>query len=178
MNSKKQIEAVLDLEKKEHPKAKIEDYYKLVFQSIFGPGHLVRDKDQTLRYLEEEWESVSPDSSCHLVQDISINMAVFRLSLQNCKANQIPLDLIADVFFEGSKCFQNPLQADFPKILHVLSCILIKSDFGFLSEDVNQILPMELSDNFPIMHHSKVYRELYQPHYRVIPASLFYARIA
>jgi len=175
---KKKLEDLLNFEKEFHPEARIEDYYKIVFQSIFGPGHLVKDYKQMFHFLEEEWDVVIPDESFPFVQDISINVPVFRLSLQKCKAEAVSLQLIADVFFQGSSRFQNPLQEKFPEILVDLAEILVDSKFGFTQGEIEQVLPLNQGSDFPLKHHSWVYRDLYHPHYRVILGSLLHACIA
>ena len=45
-------------EAKLHPFSQPQDYIKLIFQSEFGPGHLIPNADYARKRLYDEWEQV------------------------------------------------------------------------------------------------------------------------
>jgi hypothetical protein len=169
MELKQRIENLLLEEKKRFPKAEIQDFYKLIFQSVFGAGHLIKDSTSAIDYLTEEWNQIEGNKEVDWSCDISLTVPMLRLNLAKCKAENVPLLEIADLFFEGCQRFANPLQISFTEILQLMCNVLTKSPFDFCENKLSDQLPMDQQTNFPILHHSVVYRELYKPHYRVIP---------
>jgi hypothetical protein len=169
MELKQKIVTLLLQEKKRFPQSEIQDYYKIVFQSVFGAAHLVKDPVSTIEYLNKEWNQMTGDKSIEWTFDISLTIPMVRLNLKRCKAEGIPLPEIAHVFLEGCQNFENPIGSKFPEILQLTCEILASSPFDCTQEELNQKLPLVTERDFPIMHHSRIYRELYQPHYRVIP---------
>ena len=50
------MKAAILNEKSIHPYAQPQDYIKLIFQSEFGPGHLIPNADYARKRLYDEWE--------------------------------------------------------------------------------------------------------------------------
>jgi hypothetical protein len=156
-------------EKNRYPQAQIQDYYKVVFQSIFGAGHLINDPVSAFHYLKDEWDLVEGDKSLAWTTDITLNIPIVRLNLGRCKAEDVTIQDISQAFLEGCGTFSNPLQVNFVDIVVQLAEILFSNPFGFMKEEITKILPLHQKSNYPIMHHSQTYKYLYSPHYRVIP---------
>jgi hypothetical protein len=169
MEIKQRIENLLLQEKKRFPRSEIQDYYKLIFQSVFGAGHLIKDPTSAIDYLTEEWNQIEGNKEVDWSYDISLTVPMIRLNLVKCKAENVPLLEITDLFLEGCQHFTNPLRVRFSRILQLMCQVLTKPPFDFYENELSDQLPMDQQTDFPVLHHSVVYRELYKPHYRVIP---------
>lgn len=169
MKISNQARDLLLAEYKRSPKAEIQDFYKVVFQSVFGAGHLIKDPTSAVQYLFEEWENLEESKSEDLLTNISLNLPIYRLNLKRAKSEKIPMKEIADAFLDGCSKFHNPKQDTFPEILSKVAEIIEDKPFCFSREEIENHLPLNQSTNFPIMHHSQIYRALYKPRYRVIP---------
>lgn len=169
MNLTEKVESLLLQERKRFPKAEIQDYYKLIFQSVFGAGHLIHDPVSTIQYLQEEWDQVETNVQVDLYHDITLTTPVVRLNLSRCKAEKIPFSMIKEAFLEGCNTFDSSLQSNFIDILHLSVDILENQPFQLNHKELVQKFPLTRVEDFPMMHHSTTYRILYLPHYRVIP---------
>jgi hypothetical protein len=169
MNLKEKVEMLLLQEKKRFPKAEIQDYYKLIFQSVFGAGHLIKDPRLTISYLEEEWDQTEANAKVDLYHDITLTSPIVRLNLPRCKAEKLTLSEIANAFLEGCNNFNSSLEPNFIDILHLSVDVLENEPFRLNHRELVQKFPLTLETDYPMMHHSATYRILYVPHYRVIP---------
>ena len=75
-----------------YPKMTPQDAVKLLYQSAFGPGHLIADQGYALRRLEEEL-AATPAAPGDLLEDIGGGFA--RLHLGAAKGQFLP---VSDVF--------------------------------------------------------------------------------
>lgn len=171
MKDFKKLKKLLLAEKTRAPRSEIVDYYKLIFQSVFGAGHLITNPQSTIQYLTEEWNKVEENTLTSWGSDITLLTPMIRLNLARCKAERIPLTELSDAFLQGCYQFNKPSSFVFKQVLMETIEILQVPPFGFSFTLLNQLLPINLSDDFPIMHHSEIYRNLYYPRYRVFPLS-------
>lgn len=158
-------------EKNRCPLSQIQDYYKLIFQSVFGAGHLITNPTTTIQYFYDEWDHLEENKTIEWVANITLGTPLVRLNLARCKVEKIPREEIIEAFLEGCKNFISPSPHIFQQILMSSVDILASSSFGFSMTDLHQILPINKKGDYPVMHHSSTYRVLYNPHYRVLPIS-------
>ncbi len=102
--------------------------------------------------------------------NITYNIPVLRVNLKRCKAEGILGREIGSCFYEGKKIFANAKRIDLIVLLQAAKEILQKDPFFFEPSSVHYFFQKIQRDNFPAISHSLVYREMYKPHYRVIPA--------
>ena len=82
-----------------YPKMTPQDAVKLLYQSAFGPGHLIADQTYALRRLEEEL-AATPAHDGELLEPIGGGFA--RLHLGAAKAQNLPVSAIFDRFFAAA----------------------------------------------------------------------------
>ena len=54
-----ELERVLRLHAALYPRMQVQDVVKLLFQSEYGPGHLITDSRQSLQRLQEEYDQMN-----------------------------------------------------------------------------------------------------------------------
>ncbi|MHA1777555.1 MAG: hypothetical protein ACTSWC_12335 [Promethearchaeota archaeon] len=169
-------ERIFDLFSSEYhrfPQAEIRDYYKLLFQAVFGAEHMIPDKETCQHHLEMEMAMLRPRKDVPLYHDISLNVPLIRVNLTRCLAEKIPPSRIADIFFLGAKNFKQNQKVDMEKLVKSMINILKNEPFNFSEGELENFTEKLRQQEFPAVHHSKIYRILYQPHYRVIPLKLW-----
>lgn len=149
---------------KKYKEISVVDLYKLLFQASFGPAHAIKDYNSALSYLEEEL-------NLSLTETISyedIGNGYVRLYLNNFTVNDAKwiLKLMIDSVDEirNIKFFMDAYE---------ITCEILKLEknneyLQSFKEFVLKMIKLEL----PAVHHSEVYKEKYNPHYRVIKKSL------
>ena len=136
------------------------DAVKLCYQSAFGCGHLVKNKDFALSMLKKELEETAPDFDARLFEPIGGGYV--RLDLHRAKADKIPEEKIAGIFMESANSGEkNEIE---PKLEFLKK--LAKEGKTPFSE--NSLLEYLSEYNGEMVSHSEIYRKAYAPAYRVI----------
>lgn len=144
-----------------HPKAEIVDIYKLIFQGHFGAGHFIIDPEKAEKMLQQELETATTFET-DFSQQISKNY--FRVNIKVVTENIVKFDDFLKAFLQSTK---TPPQTNswisfWKKISHEFS-----TAFNW-EKTALQNFNKKLSERNFIFHHSDVYRNTYQPHYRLI----------
>lgn len=133
------------------PLSKTQDFVKLLYQNNFGPGHFIKDYQTIKNYLDKEIENIKTNNN-NLYEHIGNNTVRVNLSSYLEKFEK---DYLLDSFYQSmSKYSKNDLSLSTFKE----NLALIPND-GFLD-----------NYDFQDVHHSLLYKEQYNPHYRVISA--------
>ncbi len=159
---------LLESEQSRYPLAHLQDYYKLVYQSVFGMEHLVADDRSFRRYLKEEYDAIAPDGSLPLFYPITLIDPIGRLHLKRCKSAGIPPDRISEICLRSCHEQRRDPEIDFPRVISIFCDLLGNSPFWFDTHTISEFLRHLQVMRFPAVHHSDEYREAYDPHYRLI----------
>ena len=142
------------------------DFYKLLFQGVFGVGHIL--EEGSWKRLQEEAESIDVNShpSEPVIEKISADGDIVRVNLRPYLRQGYPLDMIYQAMKETAKV-QGPTEKFVLawSVFYELACSeAIKVD----GEELDS-LNMELQEVGPRPHHhSEPYRDAYYPAYRVV----------
>lgn len=156
------------------PKLEIQDVYKLLYQSVFGVGHIIRSGGQALECLRRELDSldlrVQPQEE--LVENISLDGAMSRINLRPFKRR----GLAAEKLFEAMKLSTEDSQSDrkeFLKLWSQFGSLVRSGAFGFEPKNFRDFDRFLKESGYPLMHHSLIYNRLYAPSYRVVKVNIF-----
>ena len=151
----REFELILQAHRERYPLMEPQDYGKLVFQSEFGPEHLVSDVESVLRYLKQEWSELP--EGCPVSPPEPIGNGLCRFHLSGCTETQ--LTRLAELFRRSAqehKGTHEGLDARM-ELVHAL-------DVPGMEEWLEQYE----AAGCPPVHHSQTFRDHYAPHYRVI----------
>ncbi len=130
-----------------YPQAQPEDLYKLVFQDLYGPGHLLTDSLAAVRYITREIEEMSDSAYPEHLHDIY--------------DDPFPL-------YEYTLCDSNFVR---------VNLILVKRNIIPLSQLVSALLRstegIPSPDHRFVMSHSAPFKAAYDPHYRIVRRDIF-----
>jgi hypothetical protein len=161
------LKSLLKMEYKRFPKSRIEDYYKLVYQSVWGAEHNITDYNSVKKALVDELSIIEAIPEEPLYYHIGLDNHLLRLNLTRCKRDNVNIEYIASAFYKGAKTYKVKYGDVFEYLLKNMVDILMKEPFHLNCKKEFIIKMKEL--NYPPCHHSDVYKALYNPHYRIIP---------
>lgn len=163
------LKNILTLHAKRYPSMELRDYVKLLYQSEFGPGHLV-EAENALEALQREFaqaqeEGYTPEYAVEAIGD-----GLCRVHLDPRFITGEDLPLLARCFAH-SACPRGS-EAGLWKKLGLLSGLAWAGTLPLEPQELDLFLALYESGGCPPIHHSDGYRELYRPHYRVMDRDL------
>lgn len=155
------------------PKSEAQDYYKLIIQATYGAEHWIQNYNDCLEMLGKEISQIEANIKCPLLNDISLTFPLVRVNLSRCKAEKIDYHTISKAFYEGAKLDIKIDALRFETYLNIATDALIKHPFNINKKDLDNFIRKTKKLGFPAVHHSKTYKNFYNPHYRVIPLKIW-----
>ncbi len=147
-----------------YPPMGIEDVIKLLYQQQLGTGHSAPSFSVALKAIEEEREGLAPLLHTPLWESIGNHR--FRLHLNSKNSKSLSSKTLARLFM-----LESTEVSSIAPLIHQIE--LLKKD---LKENLLPLTPSKSLDfiehyehrGYPNLHHSQVFRNHYQPHYRVV----------
>lgn len=149
---------------KKYPLMQPRDAVKLLYQSSFGGGHLIRDEAACLKYLQREYAAV-PQTDTPLLEDIGNGMV--RVMLSALDAHEYSPQQLGMDFIRSAASVQGSQEA-FRQSLSLLEELTNGNQMPFSSRDLEEYLAGYAAAGYPAVSHSDVYRSAYHPAYRVL----------
>jgi hypothetical protein len=151
-----------------YPLSTLKDIYKSFYQDNFGPGHLLQDTIAAWDYLVEEVSQMKSNGN-YLAEPCGLGKNFVRVPLDVVKDSLFDIAVFYKAFVESSKSFSIPdisqWQEQWEDILEVIEGMdLNLSNF---EQDKKEISEM-LDRGEAVVHHSRIYAENYDPHYRLM----------
>lgn len=148
-----------------------QDIYKLLFQSLFGPGHMISDRDAARNFLQIELQDLG-ENVFPIIEKISIIKPFARLNICTVRDGLITEEELLSILIQSC---EPVTEEDISLFLHNWSRLC-----SYLIEKIPALyhikgydeLCSSISVTHPLVHHSELFRRLYQPHYRVIKLEL------
>ena len=158
------FEEILLLHFEKYPLMTPVDAVKLCYQSAFGCGHLVKNKDFALSMLKKELDETKENPDALLFE--SIGGGYLRLDLHKAKADKIPKEKIAEVFMESANSGE---KSEIEPKIELLKKLASEGKTPFSEKELLDYLS---GYNGEMVSHSEKYRAEYSPSYRVIMEKL------
>jgi hypothetical protein len=153
------------------PQAKLTDFYKLLYQDYFGPGHYINDQQKIIHYLKDELKKYEMTDRAELsVRSLAGLNDFLRIDLIWLKNGYVTAAGMAELFAESANLsLYQPLSwhQHWQNMIILLKVLGVKID----SFELNNLQKWAEQDQD--VHHSKLYRHLYKPHYRLIDRRLW-----
>lgn len=158
-----ELEKILREHAVRYPQMQPTDAVKLIYQNEFGGGHLVRDASLCLRFLRQEFQSVTPDAAMPPFEEIGNGIVRVNLAAMPGKA----LEQLAEDFMQSAAEHRGSEECFFRK-LEILQKATMENTFSFSSEALDTYLAEYRAAGCPAVSHSKIYAKQYHPAYRII----------
>ncbi|RKY94585.1 MAG: hypothetical protein DRQ13_08065 [Ignavibacteriae bacterium] len=156
-----------------HPEARLVDIYKFFFQGAFGPGHIIRNKQSALKYLQNELQSMT-DFDSVLWQPVGFNKQYYRISLGLVQEGRLLEEELFNAFVQSADSSALPSIEEWIKEWNFVLNIIEAMNLKIINyEEDKSILDDMLEEGNILVHHSNIYRKLYHPHYRIVDNKQF-----
>ncbi len=156
---------------REHQQTKknfeIQDAYKLIYQSVYGIGHILSEPALARQALVREFDSIAPSDAEQLIERISPSGDMVRLNLRPYKSRDGNIDLLFQAMLRSATATPGSPEK-FLVWWNQFKHAVFEGTLNFDKEDL-KIFDNELQlSNYPVVHHSLAYRESNHPAYRVL----------
>ncbi|MCQ2432209.1 MAG: hypothetical protein MJ175_06350 [Clostridia bacterium] len=144
------------------------DAVKLLYQNTFGGGHLIRDPEKALAYLEEERARTPETPAVPLYEDIGGGLVRLNLAAPDCR--DLPSDLLLKMFSASAAhvLAENRTQTDLEDAFALLYTVTAEGKAPFTLAALDEYLDAYRAAGYPMVSHSENYRNAYCPAYRII----------
>lgn len=166
------LKYIIEQQAARYPKMQPQDAVKLVYQHVFGNGHMIKDRESGLDFIRKEYETVK---FAHDGEDLSalpfsedIGNWYARIHLLKVEDDE-QLVSVNDAFVASAALGGGNLEY-FLSRLYFLNELASYGMFEFDEEDMAEYLAEYEKQNYPVVSHSQRYKEFYDPAYRVIDA--------
>lgn len=166
-----ELKHILHLHAKRYPKMEPTDAVKLIYQNVFGGGHLIRDEESCLAFLHREYENTPSDPLLPLYEEIG--NGIVRVNLAALPADMLPL--LGQAFLRSAGALHGYLEAFLDK-LEVLRSLCAEGVFAFEVTALDAYLAEYADAGYPPVSHSETYREAYHPAYRIVLKTEFFSK--
>jgi len=151
------------------PRAAASDFYKLAHQSVFGPGHIIKNKDSARDYLLSEMAALGPAlPGERLIEEIGGGMV--RVNLRPFRDSKGPTEDLLSAMIETANANDGTPKAFADKIAEACR-VLIEQNKKELADELKSLAEKQAASNYPALRHSDIYRTAYLPAYRVVDKS-------
>jgi len=145
-----------------HPQAQPQDYIKLIFQSEFGPGHLIADRSFSHSRLAEEWQKVK-NLPAEPMQEIGGGYV--RLNIKGIDENRLEK---INLVFVTSANEKTGIEAGFMAKLNLFIDMAAQGCFAFDVRQAQLAVNEYLAGGVRPTSHTQRYHARYTPAYRVV----------
>lgn len=146
-----------------YPNMQITDYFKLLYHSAFGCEHAVSSLEGATEYLLSEIGRADMDS--HILVE-SLGFGYSRVHLAYLSKGLLP-ETLAKLFFLSAGRERKGIDLMLCGI-EILKDMARSGEIGISSDELNTAMDEWRSLGYPAVHHSEIYRQSYNPTYRVI----------
>jgi len=148
------------------PLATASDIYKLLHQSVFGPGHIIQSADSAREYLVKEMESLGPTIQGEKLYD-ELGDGIVRVNLRPYRDSKKPMDALLLAMIETANTNKGTPRHMADKLDKACK-FLLKQEKNKLAEELKELGEKLAVQGYPASHHSEAYRNAYQPAYRIV----------
>ena len=160
------IEELLREHYERRPLMRATDFYKLLYQGVFGVGHIMGDSAWDWLRREAEGLELEDLPGEFLLEEVSADGSMVRVNLRPYLRLGLPLEGLFEAMNETA--LQEGSNEEFLEAWDVFKRLVASGDIQIDSGEL-KTLDQELQREGPSPHHhSEAYREEYHPAYRIV----------
>lgn len=160
-----------------YPEATLQDIYKGSFQDVFGPAHLLTNREAVENYINREIETAeSLEGEDYVPCGWQGNF--YQVNLKVIADGRIPMDDFIDAFIASANGIDTTLTQAWLEEWEQLQQAtrkIVPHLQGFKEDST--LLANLLKQGKYVVHHSRKFNQYYHPHYRIIRRDLFEKKI-
>lgn len=149
-------------------KSEIQDYIKLIYQATFGGAHIAKNKELVKNYLYTECSQMTKEVNFYEPLYEMISNDYVRVNLRPYIKGNFSLDNLIDVF--SSSEYLKGID-ELEKNINLFIEEVKNKNINLDINNVLEFIEKYRQEYYPVLHHTKTYRDTYVPNYRVLPVS-------
>lgn len=150
-----------------YPLSQAEDLYKLCHQASLGSEHAVKDSAAAREWLFRELSELGDPTPEQLIDEISADGAILRVHLRPYVDSGRDPEMLLDAFIQTARNFKGSTSR-LRRYMAAIVEMAQNSEIPVKAEEVKPLFDEMHADGYPPIHHSPIYVQAYNPHYRVI----------
>ena len=160
-----------------YPEATLQDIYKGSFQDVFGPAHILTNREAVINYIQQEIDRAEAWEA-HDYTPCGWRGNFLQVNLKVIADGRVPMDDFVDAFMASANGIDTTLTSSFIEDWHLIQQAMRLTDpqlEGFKEDST--LLSHLLKEGKYVVHHSRKFNAHYHPHYRIIRRDLFEEKI-
>ncbi|MDR0421273.1 MAG: hypothetical protein LBH30_07500 [Prevotellaceae bacterium] len=161
-----------------YPKSTLQDIYKNFYQDYFGAEHAIPNKQIVEEYLIRELSDMQSINNDAVIELIGWRHDFIRIPLSLVKNGQIPAAELLEAFIESAIKTDTKADgwiAEWNSIVQILEEMHL--DIEDFDRDKQKIAELLAENPKMALHHSKIFRDSYHPHYRIVEKTVYENRL-
>lgn len=156
-----------------YPEATLLDIYKGSFQDVFGPAHILNNRESVVRYINHEIKSAEKFEEADYIP-CGWQGNFLQVNLKVIADGRVPMDVFVDAFMASANGIDTTLTPSFIEDWALIQQAVRKVFPGLEGFSADSTLLSDLlKEGKYVVHHSEKFNEHYHPHYRIIRRDLF-----
>ncbi|MBS7631845.1 hypothetical protein KEJ47_09835 [Candidatus Bathyarchaeota archaeon] len=150
------------------------DVYKLLYQGVFGVGHILGEDAFERLKAEALRLNLNDYSDEPLLEDVSVDGSIVRVNLRPYISKGLPIESLYSAMVKSSA---QGNAKEFRLLWNAFRELVDSKKLEFDLAEIADLDELTKFEDIPPVRHSNIYREAYKPSYRVVERRLIEAVI-
>ena len=169
----RQIRHSVERQMERYPHSTLRDLYKNYFQDRFGPGHIIADEGAADRYLRYELAHATSFEGDDY-EPTGYEERFQRVNLGVIADSRVPYDVFFSAFVRSVNGIEPITIEQWREEWSEIDAVIAKMGLKLENYEADRAEIEALIDGGDyVMHHSKLFEQHYDPHYRIIESEIF-----
>ena len=176
-STRERIRQSVERQMERYPHSTLRDLYKNYFQDRFGPGHIIADEKAADNYLRYELEN-STTMEGDDYEPTGYEERFMRVNLSVIADGRVPYDKYLSAFVRSVNGIEPITVEQWREEWKVIDEVINKMNLNLSNYEADRAEIWALLERGEyVMHHSKLFEQHYDPHYRIIEREIFQREI-
>lgn len=176
-STRERIRQSVERQMERYPHSTLRDLYKNYFQDRFGPGHIIADEKAADNYLRYELENAATMEGDDY-EPTGYEERFMRVNLSVIADGRVPYDKYLSAFVRSVNGIEPITIEQWREEWAVIDEVINEMNLNLPDYEADRAEIWALLERGEyVMHHSKLFEQHYDPHYRIIEREIFQREI-
>ncbi len=176
-DTRERIRQSVERQMERYPHSTLRDLYKNYFQDRFGPGHIIADEKAADNYLRYELENAATMEGDDY-EPTGYEERFMRVNLSVIADGRVPYDKYLSAFVRSVNGIEPITVEQWREEWAVIDEVINEMNLNLPNYEADRAEIWALLERGEyVMHHSKLFEQHYDPHYRIIEREIFQREI-
>lgn len=176
-STRERIRQSVERQMERYPHSTLRDLYKNYFQDRFGPGHIIADEKAADNYLRYELENAATMEGDDY-EPTGYEERFMRVNLSVIADGRVPYNKYLSAFVRSVNGIEPITVEQWREEWKVIDEVINEMNLNLPDYEADRAEIWALLERGEyVMHHSKLFEQHYDPHYRIIEREIFQREI-